>query len=921
MADLTKYIQKIFEEKDYGYTLEKDLSDKDIALVQKIMVKWLGYRRPRENIVAFKNRSGFFKADGDVFTSGECLVDGQKVAYESKLGFNDVQCIGENEYKLTYDTEKSWTKHQEMTITCSPETAQILNKIVNMPKNFYAAGERYFGEGNYQKAVKEYEQAADFEHEPAVLKLAKCYENGWGVEKNIDRALKLYDSLIWENRSPWLFDGEKQEKKGDYLRALAIYLRVEDDGKEQVPYRIGRLYHYGLGVEKDWETAKKWYNKSLNIDYEDRNTHYNLACIYRDEKNYAKMKEHIIKVIGEARYEAFEGWNAWKGIGRPKNLERARDYYEEAAHGNSGYYYQKALVEKELGNYEEYVSDLHRVWKEASDSRALIELGTACENGIGLDVDYTEAMSWFQKAAEKENQYRKYAYWNIGRLYRDGKGVNQDYKEAMQYFLKAMELGHVEAYGEVGKQYIRGAYVEQNVKQGLDYVKQSVELGSASAKIYLATLLVQGNIVPRNLEEAYELLVSVAEDDLETLEGKRTLLRYCMDGTFESIQINIMKLFEYACIVYKSADDFEGRFHYWLNNYIDSELDRALREVKDIVAAIKADYMDAYYFLGDAYKNGAFHLEKNEAIAEALFKKAATKESLQGMLAYAEYCFTKYKKELYRSIVQTKRTDFTARKCVVEAWKQLAMVDYDDIETTLEAVIRFTLLYFGNEPVQYLGEPVIERVRAAAKGDGESCRWLGNVFRYDKSVKDESFSYGIASAWFHIAAKWWEEQPGHLVELFYLYAEALEDWDKAREKGREGIALEIPEMYYAVAMHKSVMSLDEEDAAVYMRKAAAKGHIGAQAELEMEARHRQYEREREKTRREYELRQQEERARAREREIDEKLDQYERFANAYTYGEFFTDEERALMGKTSQMDAIRNANLRDEIAKKLRNGQ
>jgi TPR repeat protein len=45
---------------------------------------------------------------------------------------------------------------------------------------------------DYSEAKKWYEKAASQEYLPAFLKIAKLFENGHGVEKDVDRALKLY---------------------------------------------------------------------------------------------------------------------------------------------------------------------------------------------------------------------------------------------------------------------------------------------------------------------------------------------------------------------------------------------------------------------------------------------------------------------------------------------------------------------------------------------------------------------------------------------------------------------------------------------------------------------------------------------------------------------------------------------------------
>ena len=51
--------------------------------------------------------------------------------------------------------------------------------------------------------------------------------------------------------------------------------------------------------------------------------------------------------------------------------------------------------------------------------------------GFGLKQDYTEAMNWYQKAAE---QGLAYAQYNLGNMYYNGQGVRQNYTKAKEYF-------------------------------------------------------------------------------------------------------------------------------------------------------------------------------------------------------------------------------------------------------------------------------------------------------------------------------------------------------------------------------------------------------------------------------------------------------------------------------------------------------
>ncbi len=73
-----------------------------------------------------------------------------------------------------------------------------------------------------------------------------------------------------------------------------------------------------------------------------------------------------------------------------------------------------------------------RCMAEQGDAEAQFKLGIAYRDGSdGPPQDYTEAVKWFHKAAERENAW---AQFNLGKLYENGHGVPQDYVQAHTWY-------------------------------------------------------------------------------------------------------------------------------------------------------------------------------------------------------------------------------------------------------------------------------------------------------------------------------------------------------------------------------------------------------------------------------------------------------------------------------------------------------
>ncbi len=76
-------------------------------------------------------------------------------------------------------------------------------------------------------------------------------------------------------------------------------------------------------------------------------------------------------------------------------------------------------------------------WR-TEDKRALNSLGWMYQNGLGVKQDYTRALFWHLRAAEKGDSA---AQNNTGWMYRYGLGVEQDRTMAIFWYQKAAKQG------------------------------------------------------------------------------------------------------------------------------------------------------------------------------------------------------------------------------------------------------------------------------------------------------------------------------------------------------------------------------------------------------------------------------------------------------------------------------------------------
>ena len=99
----------------------------------------------------------------------------------------------------------------------------------------YDEGKKLYDQEMYKEAVPKLQAAADKGHHKAQYRLGRCYDKGYGVKENDQKAFELY----------------QKSAKQDYAKAM---------------YQLGRCYLKGKGVTANQEEAKKWLKRAISDD-------------------------------------------------------------------------------------------------------------------------------------------------------------------------------------------------------------------------------------------------------------------------------------------------------------------------------------------------------------------------------------------------------------------------------------------------------------------------------------------------------------------------------------------------------------------------------------------------------------------------------------------------------------------------------
>lgn len=576
--------------------------------------------------------------------------------------------------------------------------------------------------------------------------------------------------------------------------------------------------------------------------------------------------------------------------------DKKHEYIREGLSGLPGYGFEQALLLDEVRNLRrvgydkiEYTPNnvvrFFRELAEKGDPTGQFWYARCCKDEYVKELDPEDANQWLEKAAEQGYLLAVYEY---GRYKFDKEALVNEHKELVQavdeYLVTVECTDQAESFGHFmakkNAAFAQAAQKEADIARAKDLYQRGLALFALGER-----------------DNSYAAML-------------------------ESVELGNLPAYEW--LIRLSAEEGNALAQYQLG-----ELYLAGTEVTPknptlafpwFVKAASGGIVDAYWRIGELYRMGAHGFAQNDDMSAAMYRKAAEGNHKPSMLLYGEYCKPQEAKAVYRKLIELCGDSLADRNYKMEAYRRLRTLDPADGETSVWAAAQFVLMHFDStETMEYTGKTPEDSVKSVFSGDAYTARCIGLAVNYSKTIADAEKA---ARVWFRLAADLYMETAAHgdvnaIEQLFYIYCDNLKDEGKACYWGTKGMEKGSAAMYFAAADHPQIFNLDHEEVISYLKIAAQKGYEAAKQELIWWSNQERDERERQRKVQRILDEQEEQRRSQREWELSTRLDDLERMSNALTYGEFFTDEERALTGKMSAMDSIRSANLHDEVMKSL----
>ena len=411
----------------------------------------------------------------------------------------------------------------------------------NTPKSIKKLGDFYrdgIGAAQaYEDAARLYQAASDRGDAGAMIALSELYNEGKGVEKNVELAIQLQKkaSEIYE----WNIFGNMP---------LEFAKEQAQQGDEEAMYQLGNRYDNGDGVEQNPEVASDWWFKAA-IKGHIKAAH-NLGNYYFYEKHDVEngLKWFEKAASGDSTLSLYAlGDIFFNGIGIAQDKDKGLLYYKKAADLDYPEAERKLSFLYHDGDFVEQDIDKSKYWLEKylehDSPDAHYRMGLCLYHGDMYETNYSQALVHFSEAvkgrchdaspyyidllwrgnhAEQDREavlatYKELdergdaiASYYLYTLYNDEEYALRDKDTAVTYLKKSAEGGYPVALRYMGFQYMEGGFFESDYNKANEYLAQAAEFGDTDAIINLARLYQLGLGVDKDTKKALEFYLQAA---------------------------------------------------------------------------------------------------------------------------------------------------------------------------------------------------------------------------------------------------------------------------------------------------------------------------------------------------------------------------------------------------------------------------
>lgn len=251
-------------------------------------------------------------------------------------------------------------------------------------------------------------------------------------------------------------------KQNQIAQGIQWLDKAAAEGHAHAAYELAALYESGLGVKRDYNRSKAFYE--LAIRHGHRDAHFNLALLFNSKfvpfnnLQQARKLMHVVANQGdlEAQFVLATMMSESSG-GISSNPSQALHWFGRAA--NRGH------------------------------EKAQFQLGMQYLKGQNVARDAQLAHHWFTEAAKKNVAG---AHFNLALMHERGDGVTADTDTAIRWYTTAADLGNANAQQNLGIKYLLGEQVAANTHKALNLIERAATSGLRNSQLLLGQLYQSG---------------------------------------------------------------------------------------------------------------------------------------------------------------------------------------------------------------------------------------------------------------------------------------------------------------------------------------------------------------------------------------------------------------------------------------------
>ncbi|GAB68101.1 SEL-1 protein [Plasmodium cynomolgi strain B] len=336
----------------------------------------------------------------------------------------------------------------------------------------------------------------------------------------------------------WYFDNLKKFPNRDYLEKNGKKLNFTRNHDLSLLYlyssslanhpgsilSLGIRYMNGYGVEKNCETASRYYLKLTNgIINADTRTHFEMADLIK---------------LNIPHYDQYNMNN--------KKIRNIEIFLETSLHNNHRILTMIARryligIDGVERNYKKALSYLTKAEKY-DNSEAISLLGYIYLLGLGVQIDYSKATDYFIRGNKLKDPL---SYNGLGYIHFFGLGnFKKNPHLAFYYFELAAKSSLSSAQFNLACLYLSGVGITQSFHNAFYWFYKSLNNGNVLAAYIIGFMHYNGIISNRNCKVALSLLAKVAENNSFILSTSNRIIRYTEKGRMKEALFLMAQLAE-----------------------------------------------------------------------------------------------------------------------------------------------------------------------------------------------------------------------------------------------------------------------------------------------------------------------------------------------------------------------------------------